>query len=529
MSVATLHELVSRTARQHPDATALTVSGEQPVTYAQLMDAAEATAREIARGFTAVPSRIGLMEHKNTATYAAYLAILQLGASVVPISTTAPPQRIRAIAEAARLPVVVADEAAVSALRPLAGTPGAPRLIPLGGPTAPEPPGPSRTPDPSHFPVPCPHDPVAYIIFTSGTTGSPKGVPITHANALACVRHNISAYNITVGDRLTQTFDFAFDPSVFDMFVAWGAGASLVAPGPTDLLHPTAWVRREQITHWFSVPSTIATAAKLGELTDDAMPSLQISLFGGEPLTAEHAKAWQRATPNGRLENLYGPTEATVSVSRHPLPADPRTWPTTDNGTLPIGRIYDHMDWAVVADGRDATQGELCLRGPQRFAGYLDAQDDIGRFYLRKQDTYLPCPPGTELTARAWYRTGDRVAITPGGDLVHLGRLDSQVKIRGYRIELAEVEGALRLASQVQDAVVLAAPGRAGHQELAAYYTGTATEARTLREALTATLPAYMIPRRITHLDAFPLTPNGKVDRTQLLIPLTRAADMETS
>ncbi|MEU2716299.1 amino acid adenylation domain-containing protein [Streptomyces sp. NPDC007205] len=520
MTAMTLHDLVAHTARRHPAATALVVAHEPDLTYAQLIDAAEATASTLLQAAgtgNSFPPRVGLIGHKTTATYTAYLALLRLGATVVPLSTAAPTARVRAICEAANLSLLVADAAGAATLAPLAETPNAPRVIAIDAlPTAPArtqvPPQRREQPTTAH-----PADPVAYVIFTSGTTGRPKGVPITHGNALACVRHNIDAYGIGVGDRLTQTFDFAFDPSVFDMFVAWGSGATLVAPTPNDLLHPVAWVRREAITHWFSVPSTIATAAKLGELTEASMPTLKVSMFGGEPLTADHARAWHGAAPQSKLENLYGPTECTISVSSHSLADDPRHWPQTDNGTLPIGRVYDHMERVVVADGREAEQGELCLRGSQRFAGYLDPQDNTGRYYVREQDTYLPLADDALPTAQAWYRTGDRVAYTPDGDLVHLGRLDSQVKIRGFRIELSEIEGALRLAEPVQDAVVVAAPGRAGHLELTAFYTGRTADPRTLRTALAASLPAYMVPRRITHLDAFPLTTNGKVDRARLL------------
>ncbi|MEU6621520.1 amino acid adenylation domain-containing protein [Streptomyces litmocidini] len=522
MTVTTLHDLVARTARRHPTATALVVAGEPALTYAQLTDAAAATARtlvEAAGTGEAFPARVGLTGHKTTVTYAAYLALLSLGAAVVPISTAAPTARVSAICEAAGLSLLV-DTTGAAAPAPLAGAPNAPAVIAIGASPTPSAPVPVRAaPARREQSAATAHGagPVAYVIFTSGTTGRPKGVPITHANALACVHHNIDAYGMGVGDRLTQTFDFAFDPSVFDMFVAWGSGATLVAPAPNDLLHPVAWVRREAITHWFSVPSTIATAVKLGELADASMPTLKVSMFGGEPLTADHALAWHRAAPQSRLENLYGPTECTVSVSSHSLAADPRHWPRTDNGTLPIGRVYDHLECVVVADGREAEQGELCVRGPQRFAGYLDPRDDAGRFLVREGDAYRPLADGAPPTAEAWYRTGDRVALTPDGDLVHLGRLDSQVKIRGFRIELAEVEGALRLAEPVQDAVVVAAPGRAGHLELTGFYTGDAVDPRTLRTALAASLPSYMVPRRIIHLDAFPLTTNGKVDRTRLL------------
>jgi acyl-CoA synthetase (AMP-forming)/AMP-acid ligase II len=165
-------------------------------------------------------------------------------------------------------------------------------------------------------------------------------------------------------------------------------------------------------------------------------------------------------------------------------------------------------------DGRPAAEGELVVRGPQRFPGYLDPAENTGRFVrfdgTRAEASGEGGAPGEE----HWYRTGDRVTAA-GGDLVHLGRLDQQVKIQGYRVEPGEIEAALRALPGVRDAVVLARPGPAGQVVLHAAYTGDAGPAALL-EALRARLPAYMVPRELSPLDALPLNENGKVDRRAL-------------
>ncbi|GGZ20970.1 hypothetical protein GCM10010300_76000 [Streptomyces olivaceoviridis] len=343
-------------------------------------------------------------------------------------------------------------------------------------------------------------------------------MPVSHANALSFVTHSLQRYGVGPGNRMTQNFDLAFDVSVFDLFVAWGSGATLVAPGPQDLLHPVRWVNERAVTHWASVPSAISTALGQRELPPDSMPTLRLSLFLGEQLTVEQAQAWRRAAPDGALENAYGPTELTVFVSGYRLPDRMEDWPTTANRTIPLGRVYDHLEAVVLTDGRDADEGELCVRGPQRFAGYLDPRDNTGRFLTFRQGRFSPAEgpvPGPD----DWYRTGDLVCRDQDGTLTHLGRLDSQVKIRGHRVELAEIEGALRLQPDVAEAVVLARPGRAGSLELVAYYTslpGHRTDPRALRTHLARTLPTYMIPRRFTLLGSLPLTGNGKVDRLAL-------------
>ncbi|WP_369799244.1 AMP-binding protein [Micromonospora sp. M42] len=198
-------------------------------------------------------------------------------------------------------------------------------------------------------------DEVAYLLFTSGSTGRPKGVPIRHRNVdafLTCCRDR---YPVGPGDRLSQTFDLTFDPSVFDMFVAWGGGATLVVPQPDEVLTPVRFVNERRITHWFSVPSVVSLARRMRMLSPGAMPGLRHSLFAGEALTLEQARAWAAAAPGSVVENLYGPTELTVTCTGHRLPADPADWPATSNGTVPIGDAHPGLD--AILRGEDGTVG----------------------------------------------------------------------------------------------------------------------------------------------------------------------------
>jgi non-ribosomal peptide synthetase component F len=358
--------------------------------------------------------------------------------------------------------------------------------------------------------------PLAYILFTSGSTGRPKGVPISHRNALSFLRYSINRYEVVPGCRISQAFDLSFDASVYDIFAAWGSGSTLVVPGTDDLLHPVKWINDSQLTHWASVPSVISVARRLGELAPGSMPSLRLSMFAGEQLTREQAEAWHRAAPRGRVENFYGPTEMSVAISSFRLPADTGQWPVTPNRTIPIGHVYEHLEARLIGDERDPGTGELCVRGPQRFAGYLDPRDNVGRFVSFRADAAVRFDGARPLDQTDWYRTGDLVSRGPDGALVHLGRIDTQVKIRGFRVELSEIEGALRLHDGVDDAVVIATPGAVSSLELTGFYTGTPSHPRVFREALGRTLPTYMIPRRFVHVPAFPLTISGKIDRLML-------------
>ncbi|MGW1376002.1 AMP-binding protein [Streptomyces sp. NPDC002446] len=498
----TLYDWFAASAAAHPDHPALEI-GATELTYAALTGLADALAARLIRHLDGrPPHRVGLLAGRTVVAYAGYLAIQRLGATAVPLGPSFPAERNAGIVRAARLDAVLTDGTAEHP----APRPGAPvlaltdpELLRLTAPPLPD----IRTARP---------DDLAYLLFTSGSTGTPKGVPVQHRNICAYLTHVVPRCGASPGARLSQTFDLTFDPSVHDMFTAWGSGATLVVPTRDDLLAPVRFVNRRALTHWNSVPSVISLAQRFRALRPGSMPTLRSSMFCGEPLTLQQAGAWQRAAPQSRLENAYGPTELTVTCASYRLPGDPADWPAPANGTVPIGTLYPGLELLL-------HEGELCVRGPQRFPGYLDPANNTGRF-LAPDGT--PYDPATALTGDHWYRTGDRVRPLPapgdpagGPPLVHLGRGDQQVQVHGYRVELGEVEAALRALPGVLDAAVLprATPGGL---ELTAAYTGTPGTEDDLRTALRGRLPAYMVPAHLTALAVLPLNGNGKVDRAAL-------------
>jgi len=497
----TLHDHFAGSVRRWPDAVALEVGGRS-LTYRELDRCAAGVAARIMAAHGGRPDRVGLLASRSLVAFAGYLAVQRLGATVVPINPGHPVSRNAKIAESARLDVLVTEEAgdqplAAKTVLPLAEA----DVVPGDGP---------------HFPA-RPQD-VAYVLFTSGSTGQPKGVPIRHRNLVPYVGHNIDRYRIAPGARTSHTFDLTFDPSVFDLFVTWGGGATLVCPDRTELLEPVRYLVERGITHWFSVPSVVSVGAELGNLPTGLATGVRYSVFIGEQLTLRRAAAWHAVAPESVIDNVYGPTELTVACTEYRLPADPDGWPVTPNGTVPIGPVYDFLEHVVLDDdGRPAAEGELCVRGPQRFDGYLDPADNRGRFVADDgTGRFTALAPDAPIGAAAYYRTGDRVRADATG-LIHLGRLDHQVKVRGYRIELGEIEAVLGRYPAVADAVVLALRP-AGDEEivLAACYTGTEVPQRDLVRWLRARLPVHMVPRRLVYLSALPLNPNGKTDRAAL-------------
>ncbi|KUL37874.1 D-alanine--poly(phosphoribitol) ligase [Streptomyces sp. NRRL F-4489] len=501
----TLHDWFAASAARHGDRPALEVAGTA-LSYAALAGRADALAAHLLHrlGTGTPPRRIGLLAARSAVAYAGYLAVQRLGAAVVPLGPGFPPGRNAAVARAAGLDAVLAD--ATAAPGPLgvpvvALTDDDLAALPAAAPDA-DPAGP---------------DDLAYLLFTSGSTGVPKGVPIRHRNIGAYLGHVVPRTAAGPGDRFSQTFDLTFDPSVHDMFTAWGSGATLVVPTRGELLAPVRFATRRALTHWNSVPSLISLAQRLRALKPGSMPTLRHSMFCGEPLTLQQAAAWHRAAPDSTLENAYGPTELTVTCTAYRLPADPAAWPAPANGTVPIGPLHPGLQLRLHG-------GELCVRGDQRFPGYLDPADNTGRFLAPDGTDPDPAAP---LTDAQWYRTGDRVAPLPGapGDqppLVHLGRDDQQIQVHGYRVELGEVEAALRALPGVLDAAVLPVPTPGG-TELTAAYTGDgpAPAPDALRTALRDRLPAYMVPATLTALDSLPLNRNGKLDRAALAAALS--------
>ncbi|MFJ9379313.1 amino acid adenylation domain-containing protein [Streptomyces sp. NPDC101455] len=502
----TVYDWFARSAATHPDVTALEV-GTTHLTYAELRDLVERLAARLVTVVDGRPlRRVGLLATRSVTAYAGYLAILRAGAAVVPLGTEHPAARIAQIVTAADLDLVLAETAgsttdvAVPVL-----TVGPDELAALAA--APSPDTPHRQAE---------ADDLAYVIFTSGSTGPPKGVPITHRNICAYLELVAGRYAIGPDCRLSQTFELTFDGSVHDLFVAWAGGGTLVVLQRNQLLSPVKTVNALKITHWFSVPSLISFASLLGTLTPGSMPTLRWSIFGGEPLSLPAAREWQQAAPDSRLVDLYGPTELTISCTEYWFPESTADWPRTSNGTAPIGHSYPGLDLLLLdEDGQPSDSGELCVRGPLRFSGYLDPTHNAGRFLTADLQ---PTGDGP-LTERHWYRTGDRVAMH-NGYLVHLGRIDHQVKIRGHRIELGEVEETLRRQPEVRDAVVVTMQAQDGELELHAVVTGSGCVSDQLFAALGDQLPPYMVPRRISVLDQLPLNANGKVDRRALLSEL---------
>jgi amino acid adenylation domain-containing protein len=354
-------------------------------------------------------------------------------------------------------------------------------------------------------------DAIAYLLFTSGSTGIPKGVMVAQRNVTAFLDYMVERYGITENDRLSQMFDMTFDLSVFDMFVAWERGACVCCPSQKALIKPGNFIQDMELTIWFSVPSTAIFMKRLGMLKPGRYPSLRFSLFCGEPLPVSSATAWLEAAPNSILENLYGPTELTIACTLYRW--DPvRSAAEAELGIVPIGYPYPGMG-VMVADenlkevGR-GEEGELLMNGSQTSLGYWkDPEKTAAAFVV---------PPGKE---GVYYRTGDRVRRPLGnGPLTHLGRIDFQVKILGHRVELGEIEAAVRKACGLDGVLAIGWPATpSGFGGVEVFIEGETKDLDGLRSTVASGLPDYMVPRRFHFMGRLPRNVNNKFDRKAVI------------
>ncbi|MGW5445358.1 AMP-binding protein [Streptomyces asiaticus] len=488
-----LHARFLRGLQRSPKGTAIRV-GSGTVTYEEAHDLALRWAGALTAESADRPRAVGVLAGKGVGAYVGVLAALFTGSPVVPLHPDLPVSRLRYMLQTSGADVVLADAPGMLALRETELDIPVIRPDHSSAPASAKPLDAPRTAEPED---------IAYLLFTSGSTGRPKGVPLSHANLDHHFRLMDKRYDFGRQDVFSQVLELNFDCAIFELFAAWGAGATVCHVPAQAYLDLPSFCAQRGISVWFSTPSMIGLVRKMGGLTPGALPGLRWSFFAGEALKCTDVADWQTAAPGSMIENLYGPAELTLTITGHRWSPE-RSRQLAVNGVVPIGHVYPGHDHVLLTpDGKEsAAEGELYVTGPQMSPGYLVAEDNEGRFLKRD--------------GRLWYRTGDRVRRLPGGELAYLGRLDSQVQIQGVRVELAEIDQALRACAGVTDAVTVAR--RTGYdRELVAFYTSAAALSPVeLARWLRKILPATVVPKEFRHLEEFPLNPNRKVDRLKL-------------
>jgi len=519
-----LQDWVSQQAETRPDATAI-VMGADALTYAQLETSSNRLAYLLQKAGCGKGDRVCILMPKSSAAIVSMIGILKASCMHVPIDAATPAARIRHIFDSCEnrwvlaagqvsplLDELLADEAlrartSVGWLdsQPSAGSNFTPAFTLADLDAA-----------PSHsIAQQCNANQGAHILFTSGSTGVPKGVVITHSNVSAFVAWALKHYQIDHTDRFSGHTPFHFDLSTFDIFGAITAGAQLhLVPPETALLPPrlAEFIRTSELTQWFSVPSVLNYLAKFNVVRQNDFPSLRRVLWCGEVLPTPALIYWMERLPKVRFSNLYGPTEATIASSYYDVsscPADPKA-------AIPIGTPCDGEKLLVLDEKLQPLPpreiGDLYIAGAGLSPGYWRDPQKTAAAFIRDA-------LGTDPTARL-YRTGDLAWQDEQGLVYFVGRSDSQIKVRGYRIELGEIETALNSLGKLQECAVVAIPtdNFGGWMICCAYVlrSGDEVSLTALREHLKKTIPSYMFPARWMVYEVLPKNANGKIDRPRL-------------
>ncbi|MCJ8509254.1 AMP-binding protein [Rhizobium lemnae] len=467
------------------------------------------------------PRRVGILATRSFEAYAGILAAGFAGGAYVPINLKWPESRIVTLLGLMELDALIADVNGTSLLTPdvLAAAPDC--IVIADAAKRPEVVRNSQSivhfneieAEPLSQPMQVEADDLAYIIFTSGTTGLPKGVMISAGSLANYLAESRSWTALTPDDRLAETCDVTFDLTVHNLFLCVEAGASLHILSSLEMMAPGRFVRAREITVWMSVPTLIAMMRRNGSLKPGIFPSLRLSIFCGEPLPVAAAEAWAAATPNGVVENIYGPTEGTVICMRQRFTSPPVE--TKGRGILAIGKPYDSMEIAILDSEQqvlpEGQAGEIALSGPQLAIGYLGAPEQTADRFRN-------------LRGKRWYLTGDLGLRDETGTYHHLGRTDNQVKVKGNRIELEEVEAHLRKAADTDVVAVIAWPVVDGSAQGLIGFCCSDKSDSEIEAAMLQSLPRYMVPSEIRIRNSLPVNINGKVDRRALFQQLEEAA-----
>ena len=495
------------------------------LSYGELADQARRIAAALVKGRgwrddEGTLPRVGILASRSIEACTGLLGTSWAGGTYIPIGLKSPEDRLLTILGQCRLSALICDaqgaklltERVLAACPPLLLLPEAGRHLPAGVSRAIDildlhdlPAGANATP-----PAEIRATDLAYIIFTSGTTGPPKGVMVS----AGAVRHYLEAVTELLGlepsDRALEVCELSFDFSVLDMFATWQVGASLHVLPANRVMNAVRFARKKRLTVWNSVPSLVGMLHQIRALKPAVLPDLRLTVFGGEPLLLSIVAAWQQAAPNSVIHNLYGPTEVTVSCLSQPI-ANPLVV-TPRRNVIAIGAPFPGIEAAILTADRQFAladePGELALSGPQLAEGYLNANElTIARFPI--------------IGDKRWYLTGDLAFRDAAGAFHHLGRIDNQIKVLGNRVELEEIDTHLRELCRTELVATVAWPVVDGAvRGLIAFVAGSAMQTEHILSGLKRRLPDYSVPSRVIPIEQMPLNHNGKVDRGVLVLTL---------
>ncbi|HYZ56056.1 MAG TPA: amino acid adenylation domain-containing protein [Streptosporangiaceae bacterium] len=530
-----LQHLLAESAARRPRLPAV-ASGGRSLTYEELDRLSNQVARALLTRGVVPGDRVGILAAKSAASVVGIFGVLKAGACYVPLDPGAPAGRLSAIMRDSGIAVVLADEGRAPSAAAMAGSvPQFRRVIVMGSRWGHEGGGTAGAPLPGLAVLPWDavlaepdgalaeelaiETDLAYILYTSGSTGAPKGVMISHRSSLTFVEWAAACAGLGEQDRVCSPAPLHFDLSVFDIFATCQATACMVVLPERTSTFPVRlaeWMEKERISVWYSVPSVLTMLVTYGNLRGFGLSHLRAVIFAGEVFPGKYLMRLMAELPHARYLNWYGPTETNVCTSFE-VPADRGCAGLAGSaGPVPIGKACANTDvFAVTSEGRRLFRpgeiGELYVRGPSLMRGYWGQPGKTREVLVEN--------PFQAAYGEMAYRTGDLVTLDEDGNYVYLGRQDGMVKTRGYRVELGEVEAALYGHPAIREAVVLPMPDELLGSRLRAVISTDSAGGLTREEVLDhcrRQLPGYMVPDVVEFCEALPRTSTGKVDRARL-------------
>jgi len=522
-----LHHLLAETAGKYPQRTAV-VFKDQCLSYADLEARSNQLSATLVRLGVNRGDRVGIMLNKSFESIVSVFGILKAGAIYVPLDPLAPGARVCSIISHCGIELMIAaPENLAKVLSDAADGVTLRKAILTGSGSFPEPVAclklgvactgweaagsemsEQRCPEQSDAAP-------AYILHTSGSTGMPKGVVISHLNAMTFVNMAAEFFRISENDRMANHAPLHFDLSIFDIFCAVKCGACIVIVPEFLSAFPVRlaeFIDHEKITVWNSVASVLTKLTDQGGLERLAFASLRLVHFSGDIMPVKYLRILRKCMPAAEFYNIYGQTEANSSLYfRVPETLEDNAW------KIPIGRAFPNFDVFALNDSGKVVstpneEGELLVLSATVALGYWnDAR--------KTEEQFTPDPRNPSAHARV-YKTGDLVRLNGEGDFVFAGRKDHMVKCKGFRVELDEIEIVLNSHPGVRQAVVVAVPDELAGNRIIAYISlkdGIAVDSRDLLELCGEHLPKYMVPELIRYRETLPTTSNDKVNRKALV------------
>ncbi len=462
---------------------------EEYYTYGQLLERIACIRTYIRENITEEKITVGLIANTDINTYAAIFALWFEGKAYVPLLPTAPVDRNTTVVKEAHLTHILGSNGFDQNLpATIVATKELNEATINGGPRIKE------------------ESRIAYILFTSGTTGLPKGVPITIGNLSSFIYAMIDiGHMITNEDRVLQMFELTFDFSVVSYVLPSFGGACIytIPAGEVKFNYALDLIEEHELTILFMVPSVITYLQTYFEEIDQ--PQVRLCSFCGEALTLDITNRWQKCIPNARIINFYGPTEDTVFCSFYVVNAENQK---NINGVISVGKAMKDGEIIVLNENNEIAKpnerGELCLSGPQLSPGYWENPEKNAESFF-------------ELNGKRFYRTGDLCFFDEDGDIMYVGRIDFQAKIQGFRVELSEIEHYATEFFGIEPlSLCVAFTNKMGNTEIGLAIQGTEFDTAPVIDYIKEKLPLYEVPTKIMFFNPFPLNINGKLDRKKI-------------